>query len=144
MKFRKKILSVLLFWSFMVTSSQADWAAISAEELANDSALIVIGEMIEVKVAQAPEKDHKVSVGVIQIQEVLKGEYHSETLFLTMPYVGEGVVRSSSDVNFTTGQNGLWYLQAIGNNHYSADRPDRFVKLDQAADQIQKLRCQKD
>ncbi len=144
MKFAEKILSGLLCWLLMMNSSQADWAAISAEELANSSDLIVVGEMIEVNVAPAPEGDHKVSLGVIQIKEVLKGEHQSETLLLRMPYIGEGVELSSSDIIFTVGQNGLWYLQNVGNDHYFVNRPDRFVKLNRATDRIKELRCRQD
>lgn len=128
----------------IMTSSQADWATITPEELEQQSDLIIVGELIDEKIIHHPSIDSEIKVGVIKRDETLKGKNQSETILLRLPLLKAGMVLSSSDVTFTIGQTGLWYLEEIGTDLFIADRPDRFVPQDLATDLISNLRCQKE
>lgn len=134
-----------LFWGSIIlvvtmNTSYADWATITPEQLQQQSDLIVVGEMIGETTLQDSENKTPVRLGVIQVSETLKGN-PTEIVLLKMPAYGPGIVRSSTDVNFTKGQRGLWYLQAGEHGYYFASRPDRFLAMEQASERIETLRC---
>jgi len=81
------------------------------------------------------------TVGVIEIDTVLKGEPKTKLVKLHVPQAGEPV--SSSDIVFKQGQNGLWFLRLWDATHpslYAADHPQRFVPFPDAGPRIEAVR----
>lgn len=127
-----------------MNSSQADWATITNEELEQQSELIVVGELIEEKLMIHPAYESEIKVGVIRYSEIFKGKVLSETILIKLPLLGPGLVLSSSDITFSVGQKGLWYLQKMEDELFFVERPDSFVPQEFAVERISDLRCKSD
>lgn len=136
--------SLLFLWllglaAFPVETS-AMWARLTDSELVQQSDAIVIGEIIgQTELVLAPPAI-KLTLAVIRVDEVLKGDKHANVVLLELP---AGELRSSSDIVYRRGQNGVWFLRLRSKTErgvYGADHPQRFQTIDQAAPLIKMLR----
>ena len=113
---------------------------LSDAELIEQSELIVVGELIGRTSISVVQGDGTQTLGVIRIDETLKGEQGETIAFLGLP---GGKFLSSSELSYNDGQRGLWYLRlrnADEHGIYVADHPQRFVPMDQAGGNIETLR----
>lgn len=132
-------LTILLMAAVIADSALGMWAMFSEQELIERSDLIVVGTLASEQRHKSGERELR--VGVIKIDEALKGSAPSEVL-LALPANGQPI--SSSDLNYRIGQSGLWYLRAPpqgGDTAYKADHPQRFVPRELAQPAIEKLRA---
>ena len=84
------------------------------------------------------------TLGVIRVEETLKGAQGVTVVFLALP--GRKISRSD-DLSYQDGQHGLWYLRIRNEEKpgvYVADHPQCFVPLDKASEQIAALRALQD
>ena len=119
------------------------WDRLSQAELIGRSNLIAVGELTSSTEEVQTADGRTLHVGLLRIDEVLKGggEPREERLLLPSP----DAPRSSSDIVYTAGQSGLWYLRlqhAAELEIFIADHPQRFVPIERAADQLELLRQQ--
>jgi hypothetical protein len=135
----KKSGVLFLLLCTMVGSAAAMFTKLSDEELIAKSALIVVGELIGRASIGAAENAQM--LGVIRVEETLKGEKGVTIAFLALP--GTKLIQRSDDLTYRVGQFGLWYLRLQNENEpgvYVADHPQRFVPMDKAGEQIEFLR----
>jgi len=114
---------------------------LSDEELIEHSGLIVVGELIGRATIGAMQGEGTQLLGVIRVEETLKGEQDVTVAFLAL--IGGGLIRRSDQLSYRDGQHGLWYLRLRNADEpgiYVADHPQCFVPLDQAGEQIESLR----
>ncbi len=118
------------------------WARLTDAELIAKSDVIVMAELIGQTRVTLPPAQAPVSLGVLQVEEVLKGDPHRSLLLLVLP--SPKGPQSSSDIFYRKGQRGLWFLRprkagAVG--LYLADHPQRFLSMStKHADQIEAFR----
>jgi hypothetical protein len=113
---------------------------LSDTELIEQSGLIVAGELIGRAPIGALTGEGAQMLGVIRVEEVLKGERGVSVVFLALP--GRKIMRSD-ELSHLDGQRGLWYLRLKNVDQagvYIADHPQRFVPMDAAGEQIAALR----
>ena len=118
----------------------AMWARLTDSELVQQSDAIVIGEIIGQTELALAQPAVKLTLAVIRVNEVLKGDKRATVVLLELP---SGEVRSSSDISYRKGQSGVWFLRLRSKTDlgvYRADHPQRFQAIDQAASLIKKLR----
>lgn len=113
------------------SDGSAMWAKMSTEELVSRSDLIVVGEL-----GSLMKKDSgSVDVGTIKVEEVILGRNDLTEVFLVVPG-SERTLKSSTDLVYTEGQRGVWFLRhlpALGEEYYVADHPQRLHSVDQVA-----------
>lgn len=117
------ILCGLLFSG--IRDSNGMWAAASDVELVNSADLIVMGEWRSVSSDKYP--DSPTIIGTITISEVLKGKSNSASVSIAQSF--RGTARSSSDLDFSNGDQGLWLLRRVSERTdiYLIDHPQRFI-----------------
>jgi hypothetical protein len=118
------------------------YARLSDQELFDRSDLIVKGVLIGETRIRSGSVD--LVVGVIQIQETLKGS-NARVALLAFPAPGQPV--SSSDLRYPVGASGLWYLRLRGESElgiYLADHPQRYVPAAEAQEALKALRQRRD
>ena len=97
-------------------------------ELVDHSDLIVSATLVRI------ERE----TGILDIHQVLKGAGHPRAVRLAL--VPAGMPRASSDIHYSAGQKGLWFLRATpgadGAALYRADHPQRFLREEKAAPRI--------
>lgn len=132
------IVTLILFIGFQ--NANAMWVKLSDTELVEKSDVIITAELIgqtQITISQS-----KNVVGVLKIGEVLKGAEGLTIILLALPST-EGP-RSSTDIFYENGQNGLWFLRERkirgDAGIYLADQPQRFVSEKQADAQIEIVR----
>ncbi len=121
--------------------AHALWAGLSNSELIEASDLIVVGTLGEFTRVTNPVDGRKRTVGVIEIERVLKGDPGAKTVWLDGPQPGTPL--SSSDIVYKTGQKGLWFLRLLTPGRgaiYTADHPQRFVPFSSAGPNIEAVR----
>lgn len=137
--FIKNIFLILCLILLPITS-YGSWAEFSDIELVNQSDVIVNAELIGQ--TQVTINQFKYVIGVLKVEGVLKGDKNQAVILLALPST-EGP-RSSIDIFYENGQNGLWFLReqkAKGETGmYLADHPQRFVSEKQADAQIAIIR----
>lgn len=137
----------IFFFSFipilLATEVSADWQYLTADQLANKSSLIVVGELIGRTKIRFAGSSQLENIGVVRVDDALKGDRATKiVLLLLTPDRPKGLV-SSTDVTLRDGQRGLWYLRAEGREGlFEVNRPDRFVALENARKRIQTLKGQ--
>ena len=134
---------VLIFALGFIISLQtanAMWVKLSDTELVEKSDVIITAELIgqtQVDINQA-----KFVVGVLKVEEVLKGDKDQTIIMLALPSA-EGP-HSSTDIFYKDGQKGLWFLRKRKvkeeSGIYLADHPQRFVSEKHADAQIEIVR----
>ena len=131
------ILAIALLFAW--TGAHAMWARLSDAQLIETSSLIVVGTLT--KTATTPSNGRTRTVGVIEIETVLKGNLGTKAVWLNVPQPGSPI--SSSDIYYGIGQKGLWFLRLLGPESaaiYAADHPQRFVPFTNAGPRIEAVR----
>lgn len=132
--------AVLFLLYTMIGSAGAMFVELSEAELIKQSGMIVVGELIGRAVVGGAEKQDAKVLGVIRVEETLKGDTGAAIVFLALP--GHKFMHSAQ-LTHNDGQRGLWYLRLQNADEagiYVADHPQRFVPLDNASAQIEALR----
>jgi len=121
--------------------ADAMWPELSQMELIEQSNLIVTGSLIgRTAVAVQPEGVN-LTLGVIKIETVLKGDENQSVTLLILPS-RSGLVLAGI-IDYKVGQKGLWFLRLrTSQDHglYLADHPQRFVPMAKAAGRIDALK----
>ena len=134
---------IALIACILIGSAEAMFIKLSEEELIEQSGLIVVGELIGRSQVSLATQERPQLLGVIRVEEVLKGARATAVAFLALP---GGKIMASSDLTYTDGQNGLWYLRlrnADVEGVYVADHPQSFVPMEQADERVTELRALK-
>ncbi|BBB31135.1 hypothetical protein [Neptunomonas japonica] len=114
------------------TVSNASLAKITEQDLSDTSVAIVFAEFIGASELQIESQNLRLSVGVLRVQQVLKGSSHVNVMLIRQ-YPRTGVV--SDTYNFEVGQLGLWFLQKTPSVEglYQALDPARFIEMDESS-----------
>ncbi|WP_028469633.1 hypothetical protein [Neptunomonas japonica] len=112
--------------------SNASLAQMTEQDLSNASVAIVFAEFIGASELQIESKSLRLSVGVLRVQQVLKGSSHVNIVFIRQ-YPRTGVV--SDTYNFEVGKLGLWFLQKTPSVEglYQVLHPARFIEMDESS-----------
>ena len=124
---------------FVWTGVNAMWARLSDAQLVETSSMIVVGTLSNT--ATTPSNGQTRTVGVIEIDTVLKGNQGTTSVWLNVPQPGTPI--SSSDIEYRIGQKGLWFLRSLGPKSaaiFAADHPQRFVPFAIAGPRIEDVR----
>lgn len=129
MRLRVAFLLFLVCASFFVSrQAEAMWARYSETELIAASPLIVMAEFIgETTLAVGPA-GRMSTVGVLRVEEVLKGDPATTVALIELPTPGQA--RKSETIHYARGQRGLWFLYAAPGAQtglFRANHPQRFV-----------------
>jgi len=116
---------------FMISMSvAADWVNPPHEILLEESDLVVFGKFLADGSTHQSTVDLDKTVGLIQVESVLKGEADSGVLLLLPAKRLNGLV-SSTDIIVKDGQQGIWYLKKTPTSGiYSIKQPYHFVQTD--------------
>lgn len=120
------------------------FARMSESELISTSALIVVGTLVRHETVTAGGEERR--VGIIAVDDVLKGGSNPATIRLDLPPLAlsqPGQPAASDTITYRIGTTGLWYLRQPGADDppiYAADHPQRFVPLAEATTVIDQLR----
>ena len=123
------------------TGTHALWTRLSDSELIETSGLIIVGTLAKFTSATNPSNGRIRTIGVIEIDTVLKGDLRTRSARLDLPQPGAPV--SSSDIVYRIRQKGLWFLRPLerkGAAIYTADHPQRFVPFANAGPRIVAVR----
>ncbi|MDP3085674.1 MAG: hypothetical protein Q8N44_18560 [Rubrivivax sp.] len=107
----------------------AMWAGLTDAELLARSDLVVIGEWQGAATLELPPPTGALTLGVIRVNEVIKGDPGLAIALVLQP--AAGVPRSSSDLIYRRGDRGLWLLRARPGaaGQFLVDHPQRFVPV---------------
>lgn len=112
-----------------LASSQgiAMFAQMSDEELVRRSDLIVLGQWVGQSSLQTSAASERIEIGVVAIQEVLKGQGDQSIALVAIP--SHDGPRSANDITYQRGAKGLWLLRQkpASAGIYLADHPQRFI-----------------
>ncbi len=125
----------------IATSADAMFVRLSEAELMAQSDVIIVGELIGHTEAAMTPGQPPAYLGVLRVEEVLKGAPGVDTLLLALPRPHR--FARSTDLHYQPGQRGLWYLRVRDPRQqgiYAADHPQRFVPMAKAANQLRFLR----
>jgi hypothetical protein len=136
---RALLSGALACWTTTVMSG--DWAYLTPDEMAAQSALIVIGRLVGHEQVRWTDAAPPMNVGVIAVEEVLKGEPGQRVALIELPPTRPKGLFSSSDVRLADGAHGLWYLRRRAEGLYQIDRPDRFIRFEVATERIKALQA---
>ncbi|MGH8613455.1 MAG: hypothetical protein ACREYF_15920 [Gammaproteobacteria bacterium] len=112
-------------------------------ELVEESELVVIADFIGQTEIEFGKANVKLTVGVLRVNEVLKGRRDLSVVLLELP--PREAPRSSSDIFYRIGASGIWFLRAHSSHDegiYSANHPQRFLSEDHAQDKVEAFRKQ--
>lgn len=119
----------------------ASWARMTDAELIAQSDVIVVGELVgETRVKLQSERE-TLRLGVISVQEVLKGDPNQNIVLLVLP--SQEGLRLSAEILYHKGQRGLWFLRLRSAKEvglYVADHPQRFLSPTSEAQRIEAFR----
>ena len=141
---RRHIISAVVLVTALIfdwKGALALWAPLSDTDLIETSDLIVVGTLSKRITARDPADGRIQTIGVIDVDEILKGDRATKTVRLALPAL-EGPV-SSSDITYKIGQKGLWFLRLLAPKEaeiYTADHPQRFVPFANAGPRIEAIR----
>jgi len=123
--------------------AQAMWVRLSDSQLCAQSEVIVTGEIIGQTEVKRSDDEQSLWLGVLQVDEVLKGDTQLTVLLLVLPSP-KGPTASNA-ITYSKGQKGIWFLRARTPEEtglYLADHPQRLVPAADAGDRtgaIQKI-----
>ena len=132
-RFRMLLVVLATALGLVLTEAQAMYARMSDAQLIAASDLIVLGTLTGSAMKQGAEGQRL--VGLLKVSKTLKGGKGTVTIWLAVPQPGG--LQTSSDIAFSRGQSGLWFLRRLagtGRAVYAADHPQRFVPQPQAED----------
>lgn len=128
--------------SLFFTEAQAMYARMSDTQLIKASDLIVLGTLSGFATKPDPAGSGQRLFGILNVDEAIKGGKGVGPVWLDVPQPGG--LQSSSDIAFSRGQSGLWFLRrlpgAAGRAVYAADHPQRFVPHPQAQETARAVR----
>lgn len=132
----KAVASLLLFATCMLAGAAgASSARFSDPELVEHSDLIVSATLVRIERQAGPGPTGPAETGILDVRQLLKGAGHPRVVRLVLSPAG--ALRSSSDLHYSVGQKGLWFLRATpgadGTPLYRADHPQRFLPEAEAA-----------
>ncbi len=132
----------LILGLVLATASEGGmFARYSETELIEKSDLIVVGTLIGTSVLKGSPAGREMYLGVIKVDEMLKGGTELTVVLLSLPAPGKPI--SSSDIHFSVGQTGLWFLRLSGSGEaglYLADHPQRFNRIPGAEETIRSVK----
>ncbi|MFO1197757.1 MAG: hypothetical protein U1E86_12385 [Burkholderiaceae bacterium] len=138
---RRSVLAALSLAALLPEFAPAMFLRMTDDELLASSDLVVLGEWQ----GQAPATDGGRplgrDVGVVRIERVLKGRRAATIVMVVVP--GAEAPRSGSDVRFTPGDTGLWFLRKVefaNRDVFAADHPQRFLPARTEAAAIERWR----
>lgn len=116
------------------------WARMSTSELVERSEIVLYGELIGHTKIALQHGQGKLFLGVLQVEEILKGDKNQTVILLVLPSKN-GLVRST-DIFYKKGQKGLWFLRVRAGEEgvYLADHPQRFMPSGVAAKHLEEIR----
>jgi hypothetical protein len=131
----KAAASLLLFATCMLAGAAwASSARFGDPELVEHSDLIVSATLVRIERQAGPGSSSPAETGILDVRHVLKGAGHPRVVRLVLSPAG--ALRSSSDIHYSVGQKGLWFLRATpgadGTALYRADHPQRFLPEEEA------------
>lgn len=129
MRLRVAFLFFLVCVSFFIPRQvEGMWARYSDTGLIAASPLIVMAEFIgETMLTVGPDGRSR-AVGVLRVEEVLKGDPVTTVVLIEVPTSGQP--RASETIHYTRGQRGLWFLYVSPGTQtglFRADHPQCFV-----------------
>lgn len=120
----------------------ASSARFGDSELVEHSDLIVSATLVRIERQAGPGSAGPAETGILDVRQVLKGAGHPRVVRLVLSPAG--ALRSSSDLHYSVGQKGLWFLRATpgadGTPLYRADHPQRFLPEEEAAPRMRHFR----
>ena len=121
------------------------WVKMIDCELIDKSVIIVQAEFLGTESMKLSSGALPVSYGILNVNRVFKGDKHILLVQVQQPNPLKPI--SSSDIHFTKGQKGIWFLsaeKALVKGVYYANDPQRFW-VEGEVDKLNKLldRCSK-
>ncbi len=115
------------------------WTEAGDAELVKSSVLIVTATYAGHSTFSLETQSPPLTLGVLQIEKVLKGGPNLGLVFIRVP--NPGLPRKSDDIDYSEGQRGLWFLRADDTHDglYLADHPQRFVPDAQQEEKIRAI-----
>lgn len=132
----KAIAAVCLFATCVLAGGAwASSARFGDRELVDHSDLVVSATLVRIERQAESGSARAGETGILDIHQVLKGAGQPRVVRLVLSPAG--MPRSSSDIPYSVGQKGLWFLRATpgadGRPLYRADHPQRFLPAEEAA-----------
>ena len=126
-----------------VTSMEAHgmFARYTETQLIESSSLIVVGTLIGRTTLQLSADAGQLNVGVIAIEDRLKGDQDESIALILLP--SEGPTLVSDSITYEVGQQGLWFLRSRdpdARGLYVADHPQRFESMDGITERVADLK----
>lgn len=137
-------LGVAVAFVLVSQGGYAMWAELSRKQLVEQSDIIATGRLVAAVPFTLAAENVSVTLGVIALETVLKGEPGTMAALLLVPTPRPGI-HSSDEIAYRVGQEGLWFLRlrAIGDKGiYLADHPQRFVPSARAGPIVEALKRQ--
>jgi hypothetical protein len=125
----------------------AMWAGVSEAELIAHSHMIVVGTLVEKVHTRLGPNQSELEIGVLRVEQVLKPSTDggtSSVAFVLLALPRSGGFVSSASIQYSVGQQGLWFLAATtnpGSGLYNANHPQRFVTMAKAAPVIKRVQA---
>jgi len=132
---------MILALALFSEGAQAMFARYSDAQLIETSALIAVGTVTRITKVVRPSDGRERTVGIIEIETLLKGAPGTNIARLDLPQ--RGVAIKSTDIHYKVGQKGLWFLRRVSQGPvaiYTADHPQRFVPFASAGPHIEGVR----
>ena len=125
----KRIIAHLGLIVLFITSADAMWVELPEKELLDSSQLIVSATLQDNMTLTAQNS----SLGVLRIIRVYHGLANSEQVYIKLP--SRGFPISSSDLVYTAGQKGIWFLQEteLDSGIFYLDHPQRLWSIEREA-----------
>lgn len=117
------------------------FARYSETELIKSSDLIVVGTLIGRTTLQFGADTGQLNVGVIAIQDQLKGAQDESIALLLLPSENKTLV--SDTIAYKVGQQGLWFLRSrdpVARGLYVADHPQRFEPMEGILERVAEMK----
>jgi hypothetical protein len=117
------------------------FARYSETELIKSSDLIVVGTLIGRTTLQLGADTGQLNVGVIAIQDQLKGAQDESIALLLLPSENKALV--SDTIAYKVGQQGLWFLRSrdpVARGLYVADHPQRFEPMEGIVERVAEMK----
>lgn len=126
---RKALLLLMLLG--LPASARASWAHIPVEELVQDSDLVVVGTLRDVRERTAGGTDY--GEGLIHVREVIWGRVSPGDSLRLRWYNPSTILCPRVEHKYNAGEEGVWLLTLDG-GAVAADYPGRFVELSARAE----------
>ncbi|WP_020656693.1 hypothetical protein [Massilia niastensis] len=110
--------------------ASAVWVRMSDADLVGQSDIIVSATLVRIERQAMSGSASSREIGVLDIHDILKGPANIGVVHLALP--SGDAPRSSSDIHYSIGQKGLWFLRTVPPEGerplYRADHPQRFLR----------------